>query len=168
MKKETFSQILKGIIFVVLGILVAIFGVGALDLYFGIVACAAGALLLIYALFLASRKQNVGASSFITGGILLTVGITLFTDWLSVASLIGFLVVVVLGSGAGLFCFGIYQLVKKEKANALINIVIGVVAITLAVLYMAVPEFRDAFWIIVGVVIALYGALNVVTAFLKK
>ena len=47
MKKEKLSKILSGVVLILLGILVAIFGAGALDVYFGIIACIVGLCLLI-------------------------------------------------------------------------------------------------------------------------
>ncbi len=168
MKKETLSQVLSGVILVVLGILIAIFGVGALDLYFGIVACVAGGLLLAYAIYLVCKNQAVAPSTFILPAILLTVGICLFTPWLSVAGIIEFLVIVVMGVGAGLVFYGVYLVAKKATFAGVLNIVVGAVALTLAILYKTIPEFNKAFWIIIGVLVALYGVLQIVSAFLGK
>ena len=59
MKKETLFQILSGAILVALGVLIAIFQIGALDLYFGIIAIIGGALLLAYACFLILKKKDI-------------------------------------------------------------------------------------------------------------
>ena len=40
------------------------------------------------------------------------------------------------------------------------NLVLGLVAIVVSVLYIAVPDFRNVFWIIVGVLIAVYGLVE--------
>ena len=85
---------------------------------------------------------------------------TLFTDFLSVGVLINFLVIVVLGAGVGILVYGIYLLSKKETAPGLMNLVLGLVAIVVAVLYIAVADFRNIFWIIVGVLIAVYGLVE--------
>ena len=102
------------------------------------------------------------------GSILLTTGIVLFTPWISVGVLIKFLAVVVLGAGVGLIFVGIYLLSKKDKFGGAIDIIIGAVAITLSVLYITVPEFNRAFWIIIGCVIAVYGVLDIASAFIDK
>ena len=73
-----------------------------------------------------------------------------------------------IGGGAGLVLVGCYALVKKDTFGGAMNIVIGVAAITLAVLYITVEGFRDAFWIIVGILVAIYGVLEIIRAFLKK
>ena len=73
-----------------------------------------------------------------------------------------------IGGGAGLVLVGIYAFAKKNTFVGLMDVVIGVAAIVLAVLYIAIPEFRDAFWIIVGIVVASYGVLEIVSAFIGK
>ena len=168
MKKEKLTQVLVGAILVALGILVAIFREGAFDLYFGIIATAAGAILLALAIVLLIKKQPLAPSAFVLPSVLLTVGIMLFTQVLNIADLVNFIVVLVLGLGVGLLLYGIYLIVKKATLNGVINIVMGAVALTLSLLYLFVPEFHTAFWIIVGVAIALYGVLEIVSAFIEK
>lgn len=169
MKKEKLSQVLSGVILVVLGILIAIFGAAnVLDTYFGIIACVAGALLLCYAIYLLVKKQAVVPSTFILPCVLLAVGICLFTPWLSVGFVFDFLAVIAIGAGAGLIFFGAYLIAKKNVFGGILNIAVGAVVLTLAVLYKAVPEFAKAFWIIIGVLVAVYGVLMIVSAFLGK
>lgn len=168
MKKEKLTQVLVGAILVALGILVAIFGTEAFDLYFGIIATAAGAVLLAYAIFLLTKKQTLAASAFILPAVLLTIGITLLIGTIGFGALVLFIVVLILGLGAGLLLYGCYLIAKKATLSGVINLVIGAVALTLAILFLAVPDFAKAFWIIVGVVIALYGILEIVSAFLEK
>ena len=168
MKKEKLTQVLVGAILVALGVLVAIFGTEAFDLYFGIIATAAGAVLLAYAIYLMAKKQTLVASGFILPAVLLTIGITLLVGTIGFGALVGFIVVLILGLGAGLVLYGVYLIAKKATLSGVINLVIGVLAVTLSVLYLTVPDFQKAFWIIVGIVIALYGVLEIVSAFLEK
>ena len=168
MKKEKLTQVLVGAIMVALGILVAIFGTEAFDLYFGILATAVGAVLLGYGIYLASKKQLLAPSFFIIPAVLLTIGITLLVGTIGFGALVGFLVVLILGFGGGLLLYGIYLIVKKATLNGVIHVIIGVVAVTLSILYLTVPDFAKAFWVIVGIVIALYGILEIVDAFIEK
>jgi len=168
MKKEKLSKVLTCAVLIVLGILIAIFGTGAIDIYLGIVACVAGAVVLADTIFLITRKEKLVATPFVLSLVLLAIGITLFTHWISFAALVNFLVIVVLGTGAGLLCFGAYLLAHKDNSSGLLNMVMGVVAVVLAVLYIAVADFRTVFWIIVGVVIAVYGLLGLVFALTEK
>lgn len=168
MNKEKLSKILTCTVLIVLGILIAIFGTGAIDVYLGVVACVAGVVVLADTIFLITRKEKLVATPFVLSLVLLAIGITLFTHWISFAAIVNFLVVVILGTGAGLLCYGIYLLAHKETSNGLLNMVMGVVAIVLAVLYIAVPDFAKAFWIIVGVVIAVYGVLGLVFTLIEK
>ena len=168
MKKEKLFQILSGAILVALGILIAIFQIGALDLYFGIIAIVGGAVLLAYGIYLLVKKSGVNSSSLILACVLLALGIALVIHFVSFGALIPLVLTLMIGGGAGLVLVGVIALAKKDTFGGLVNIVIGAAAITLAVLYIAVEGFRDAFWIIVGVVVAVYGVLEIVNAFLGK
>ena len=67
-----------------------------------------------------------------------------------------------------MWCMGfwvpIYLLVKKQTVPGLMNLILGIVAIVVSVLYIAVPDFRSVFWIIVGVLIAVYGLVEFIYA----
>ena len=169
MKREKLLQVLEGAIMVAFGILVAIFGTEAFDLYFGIIATVIGAILLAYDIYLLTKKQTLEASSFILPCVLLTVGICLLIPGvISFAMLVAILVVLLLGFGAGVIFYGVYLIAKKATLMGVVNLVMGIVAVTLSVLYLTVPDFRVAFWIIVGIVIAIYGVLAIVGAFVEK
>lgn len=162
---EKNKTLVSGIVIIVMGILIAIFGGQAvLDVYFGIVSLVAGLCLVALGIYAMCKKQPVLGSTLILGCVLLAVGVTLFTDFLSVGVLINFLVVVVLGAGAGILAYGIYLLTKKETIPGLMNLVLGLVAIVVAVLYITVPDFRSVFWIIVGVLISVYGLVEFIYA----
>ena len=168
MKKEKLFTILSGAILVALGVLIAIFQIGALDLYFGIIAIIGGAVLLAYGIYLLIKKSGVNGSSVILACVLLALGITLVIHFVSFGALIPLILTLLIGGGTGLVLVGVYEIAKKNTFGGLVNILIGVAAITLSVLYIAVEGFRDAFWIIVGVLVAIYGVLVIVGAFLGK
>ena len=158
---EKNKTLLSGIFCIVLGVLIAIFGgQKVLDVYFGIVSLVSGLCLIALGAYAVSKKQPLPSSTLILGCVLTAVGITLFTDYLSIGVLINFLVIVILGAGVGIFAYGIYLLKKKEKTPGLMNLALGLVAIVVSILYIAVADFRNIFWIIVGVLIALYGLVE--------
>ena len=169
MKKDKLSNLLAGMLIVVLGVLVAVFGAAAvLNLYFGIAACVAGACLLAFAIVLMSRKAVVQPSAIISGGALIAIGVGLLIGKIDAGVLIGLLVFAVLGGGAGLMVYGVYLLTRKATNFGIVNLVVGAAALTLAILYLAVAGFAQAFWIIVGILIAVYGVAQIVTVALKK
>ena len=158
---EKNKTLISGIICIVLGILIAVFGgQKVLDIYFGIVALVSGLCLVATGIYAMSKKQPVPSVSLILGCVFLAVGITLFTEYLTIAALINFLVIVVLGSGVGILCYGVYLLSKKQTAPGLMNLALGLVAVVVSILYISVPDFRSIFWIIVGVLIAVYGLVE--------
>lgn len=160
---EKYKTLVSGIFCVVLGVLIAIFGGQAvLDIYFGIVALVCGLCLVCFSVYAISKKQPVPSTSLVLGFVLIAVGVTLFTDYLSFGALINFLVIVILGAGAGILFYGIYLLAKKQTVPGIMNLVLGVLAIVVAVLYIAVPDFVKVFWIIVGVLIAVYGLVEII------
>ena len=169
MKKDKLTTMLSATLIIVLGVLVAIFGAAAvLNLYFGIAACVVGACLLAFSFVLMSRKELVPAVNLISGGALVAIGVGLILGKIDAGVLIGLLVFAVLGGGAGLIVYGVYLLTKKATNIGIINLIVGVAALTLAILYLAVAGFAQAFWIIVGILIAVYGISQIVIVALKK
>ena len=155
------KTLISGIFCIILGVLIAIFGgQTVLDIYFGVVALVSGLCLISYGVYAMSKKQPVPSTSFILGFVLSAVGITLFTNYLTVGDLFNFLVIVILGSGVGILCYGIYLLAKKETVPGLMNLALGIVGVVVSVLYIAVDDFRSLFWIIVGILIAVYGLVE--------
>ena len=169
MKKEKLFQILSGAILVALGILIAIFQIGALDLYFGIIAIIGGAVLLAYGIYLLIKKSGINGSAVILACVLLALGITLVIHYVTFGVLEPLIMTLLIGGGAGLVLVGVYAVAKKNVLGGVMNIVIGALAITFASLYIAnVGSFRDVFWIIIGILVAVYGVLVIVSAFIGK
>lgn len=165
MKKEKLSKVLTGLIIATLGVLIAIFGVAAvLNIYLGVVACVAGVCLIVYGCLLISKKAVVPPFAFVVGGALISIAIGLFVNKIGVDVIILALVFAVLGGGAGLIIYGIHLLTKKAKSLGVVDIVVGVVAVILSILYITVPDFTKAFWIITGILIAIYGVFETVLA----
>ena len=169
MKNTKVSQIVTAIIIIALGVLIAIFGAAAvLNLYFGILFIVAGALLLTLGIvkFVMNKELDFGLT-FLSSA-LLAVGISLLTPWLSFEVFINLFVVILIAFGAALILFGIYTAIKHELFFGIGQVVVGIALVVVGVLYMTVPEFATAFWIIVGVFVAIYGAILLIRTFVKK
>ena len=168
--KEKILQIIEGLIIIALGVIIAVFG-GAtvLDIYFGIVALVGGIALVILNIVGLVKAKLLDFGATFLACALIVVGISLFTEFLSFAILINLVVLLILGLGVALILYGLYSmLLKKDMLAGICQIIIGAAAIVLAILYLAVEEFRTIFWIIVGVVVAVYGVLVIVTALISK
>ena len=169
MKNTKVSQIVTAIIIIALGVLIAIFGAAAvLNLYFGILFIVAGALLLTLGIvkFVMNKELDFGLT-FLSSA-LLAVGISLLTPWLSFEVFINLFVVILIAFGAALILFGIYTAIKHELFFGIGQVVVGIALVVVGVLYMTVPEFATAFWIIVGVFVAIYGAILLISTLVKK
>lgn len=163
------ARILEGAIIVALGVIIAICGIGsAIDIYFGIACTIAGVVLLLLAFIGLSKKDVTYLSDIILGSVLLTIGICLFTPWLSFGALIELLVIALMGLGVGLIITGAYFITKKALFTGVGQIVVGALMVTFVILYKTIPDFAQAFWIIVGILVALYGVLLIVTALIDK
>ena len=162
-------RVFEGAILVALGIIIAICGIGsAIDLYFGIVFTISGVCLLILGFMGLSKKNEASISDVVLGSVLLTVGVCLFTPWLSFAALVEIFVIALMGLGIGLILAGGYYLSKKATLTGISQLVVGVLMVTFVVIYKLVPEFAKAFWIIIGVLVAVYGTLVIISALLNK
>ena len=168
MKNKKLSKVFASVVLIILGVLIAIFGTKTIDVYIGIVACTAGALVLADTIYLLTRKEELAVHPFVISLVLIAVGIAFFTPWIGFDNIVNFLVIVMLGTGAGLLCYGAYLIGRKENNSGLLNVIIGVLILTLAILYMTVADFRSIFWIITGIVIAVYGVLGLVFALIEK
>ena len=163
------TTIVKGAIIIALGVLVAIFGGAAVaDTYFGVVFLVVGLAMIALGVVAIAKKLPFPVATVVSGAVLVLLSIGLFTSNLSFAPLINFFVWIIMGAGAGLILTGIYFTIRGAIFNGVGQIVIGLVAIILGVLFITVPEFRQAFWIIVGILIAVYGLLVLISAFSKK
>lgn len=162
MNKEKLLGILEGAVIIALGVLIAIFGFATVvDVYFGVVACVVGAALLGVSIY-AMTKKELTFGLLGLGAILIAIGVGLLVHQLSFGVLIGFMVYAILGFGAALIIYGIYLLARKYTIYGVLVLVIGILLVTFSILYLTVPEFQQAFWIAVGISIALYGVLYIV------
>ena len=73
-----------------------------------------------------------------------------------------------MGLGIGLILAGAYCVSKKLVFNGVGQIVIGALMVTFVDIYKTVPDFAKAFWIIIGILVAIYGALVIVSALIDK
>ena len=168
--KEKLLRIIEAIVIIALGVIIAVCGGGeALDLYFGIISLVGGVALLIIAILgLAKEKVLLFGPTFLSVA-LITVGIALFTNWLSFAVLITLVVFLILALGVALVLYGIYtMLAKKNTFYGLVQVIMGIIIAVLAILFLAIEDFRTAFWIIVGIVVVVYGVLALVSVFLPS
>lgn len=163
------AKVLEGAVLIVLGVLVAIFGGGtAVDIYFGIIALLTGLYLLALAFIALAQRKILDVGDLLMGTILTTIGVCLFTPWLTFSALIDLFVVIILGLGIGLIILGILALAKKILFAGIGEIVIGALLVTFAIIFKVNPDFHVAFWIIVGVLIAIYGVLVIIAGVMDK
>ncbi len=161
--------ILEGAIAIVLGVLIAIFGGQAvLDIYFGVLFVIAGAALLAVVITALVRTKLLSFGLLFASFASLVIGICLLVSYYSIGYLIYTLVLLIIAFGGALIFFGVYSITKKLMFTGIGQIVVGAAAITVGILYILLPEFRTAFWIIVGVLVAVYGVLLLVSALVSK
>ena len=162
-------NIIEGALVVALGVLIAIFGgQEVMDIYFGVMFIIAGAGLLAFAIVgLVKTKILSFAITFFAFAALL-LGTFLVARYYSFGYLVYTLILLIIAAGGALIFKGVYTIIKYSVVYGIGQIVIGAAAITLGVLYLTVPEFYTVFWIVVGVLVALYGVFMIVGALLAK
>ena len=169
MKNIDVTKVISGIVAVVVGILIAVLGIGdVMNTYLAILAIIAGSALLILGCYTLYTKKVLPLPPLALGGALIAIGVGVFTNYISFEVLIWILVFSLFGVGGALVVFGIYILVKRNPALGVGFIVIGGGLIALAACYLAFGDFRKVFWIIVGILIAVSGALDIVYALVEK
>ena len=166
---KTLIGVLEGIVAIVVGVLVAIFGGQAvLDIYFGVLFLIAGVILMIFAITILAKTKLLNFVLVFLSFVGLVIGSFLLAKYYSVGYLVYTLVLLIIAAGGALIFHGVYAITKKLVFAGIGEIVVGAASITVGILYIFVPEFHVAFWIVVGVLVALYGVIILVTALLNK
>ena len=171
MSKQKIITIIEGAIIIALGVLVAIFGPApVLDTYVGIVSIVFGAALLIASIIGYAQTKLLGLPGLVLACVAISLGIGLLLNenGISLGFIFPILVYALLGLGVALIIYGAFLLGKKFLFTGIGQVVIGVLLVVFSLLYILVPDFRNAFWIIVGILIALYGVFFIISAFLVK
>ena len=168
-KKDIIISALQAAIIIAFGIVVAVCGPSeAIDTWFGVGFVVIGALLLALGIARLVKSEELPFSSVVLPVCLIVVGSALFTPNLSFGVLVPLYVFLFLGLGIALALHGLYSVVKKQVPLGIAELVLGVGAIVLAVLYINIADFRTAFWIVTGILIAVYGALSLVLTLVNK
>ena len=161
--------IIQGAIAVALGILIAVFGgVQTLGTYFGVLFIIAGVFALALAFTALFRTQLLGFGGLFIGGAFLALGTALLIHPELFGFIVYIVVLLIIAAGSALVVYGVFTIVKHSLFYGLGQIVVGAIAVTLAVLFLKVGGFQTVFWIIVGVLVALYGVCMIVTALVVK
>ena len=158
-------KILSAVLMIVLGVLLAINGIGAvLDLYFGIVILVTGVALLVLDIvgWVNTKALSFGLTALSL--ILISIATALLANWLSFGVIVGIMLFALIGLGVALIVYGVYVFITQSKLFGIANIVIGALAVVFSILYLTIPEFQQAFWIIVGILVALYGVFSLISA----
>ena len=161
--------VLEGAITLTVGILIAIFGIQTvLDLYFGILFLVGGVVLLVIELVRLIKNSEMNFGGLFLGCALTAIGGCLLGHHLSLGVLIGVIVILTIAFGGALMIFGIFTLLKINKALGAGQIIIDFLAALMGVLYLTVPGFAQAVWIVVCILIAIYGAFIIIYTLVKK
>ena len=160
------SSVIRGAFIIVLGVLVAVCGVGtAVNTYFGVVCIVAGVLLLAFSAIIVAKKLPTPIAYLILSGILITIAVALFMSKLSLEVIVGLLIFGLMGTGFGLIAAGIIEIAKGHLLLAIVEMMVGALLILFTALYLGVPEFQKAFWIIVGIMMIVFGVFVIVVTF---
>ena len=169
MKNKDVTKIIQGIVAIVVGVLIAVLGIGAvMNTYLAILAIVAGSILVLLAFYTLYDKKVLPLSPLALGGALISIGVGVFVDYISFNVLIYILVFSLFGVGTAFIIFGVYVAAKGKVPFGVAFMIIGGALIALAACYLAFEDFRKIFWLIAGILIAVYGVLMVVLALTEK
>ncbi len=169
MKNKDLTKIIQGIVAVVVGILIAVLGIGSvMDTYLGVLAIVTGSVLLLLAVYALANKRPLPLSPLALGGALIAIGVGVFTNYISFLMIINIIVISLFGVGGAFIVYGIYVMAKGHVPFGVAFLLIGGGLIALAACYINIPDFQKVFWIITGILIAAYGALTIILALSEK
>lgn len=168
MKKLT--AILNGLIVIALGLVVAIAGAGqAFDLALGIVLLVDAAIMLTEMGLILRNTKLLPVAHTIAFGLFFVFGMALVAGWFGMGGfLLALLVWGIIAVGGAFVLLGIFTLVRGLVFTGVGQMVVGAIAMTLAILTMKVPGMATAFNIILGVLVAAYGVMILVMGLLGK
>ncbi|MCR5184757.1 MAG: hypothetical protein K6C32_01575 [Bacilli bacterium] len=166
--KNKIIGIIEGAIIVVLGILLAVKQEGTVDVYFGVVFMIMGILLLGLEIFSLIKVKAYQFSGMFLGISLIAISAGLFMEKVSFQEILKIALIIVFAFGIALTINGIFVLIKGFIYNGVGQIVIGALITTLSLIYAYNEDFHDAFWIIVGVIVAIYGVILIFGAIFSK
>ena len=167
-KNKKLVNVLEAVIMIVFGILLAIFGFGMIDLFCGISFIVSAVAMLVVIFYDLSKRKILSFNNLFAFSAFLIFGIILLLKQFSLYYNVIILIFLTIAFGCALIIFGAYSIAKVNALFGVGQIVVGAVAVTAGILYQYVPEFRTAFWIIVGVLVAVYGVLLLITALTNK
>lgn len=152
--------IIEGALLIVIGVLIAVFGGGeVMDIVFGVLFVVSGAALSALACLTTVKTKVLPLGITFAALASLFFGILCLISKASVMPVVGYAMIASVGLGAALFLKGLHVLiVRKLVFTGVGQMVIGAAVTVVASLYLFVPEFYSVFWIIVGVLVAVYGA----------
>ena len=168
MENKKILAIIEGAATVVLGVLIAIFGTKTLGLYFGIMLIVAGAGFLAICVAGLIKTKELVFYPVVCFAISLAFGILMIVHPELVDFFVSLFVYLLIAVGGAMVLYGVYLICKRTFIYGAGTITIGAVISTLGILYLTVFAFRVAFWVIVGVVVALSGVFIIVAALLNK
>lgn len=167
-KNKKLLTVLEGIAVVALGVLIAIFGTKTLATYFAVLFLVAGAGFLVVSIVGLVKLKTLLFSTVLAFTVATTMGVVLLVQPEIFEIVVYLFVLFVIAVGGALFLHGIYFMIKHNAIYGIGQMTLGAIAIVLGILYIKIPDFRKAFWIVVGVVVALYGILLIVGGLANK
>lgn len=168
-RKDFLIQVLQAVILIAFGIIIAVCGPSAaIDTWFGIGFLVGGVMLLVLAIVKLAKIGLLPFPETFLSVALVTLGIALLAKGLSFGVLVPIFVYLVLALGIALVFHGVYMLVKKQVAYGICEILAGALAIVFVSLYLCIPDFATAFWIVIGILVAVYGVFMLIFSLFKK
>ena len=168
-KNKKLVNILEAVILVVFGILLAIFKFGMIDLFFGIFALVAAVAFMVLIIYELTKKKTLSFNNLFAFAAFLIFGIVLLAKQFSLYNNFIIIIFLTIAFGAALIMFGAYTAAKVSVLFGVTQIIVGALAVTVGILYFFVAEFRnEIFWIIAGVLFALYGVILLVATLADK
>ena len=161
--------IIEGALVIALGVLIAVFGgVKTLSTYFGVLFIIAGAGLLAFDVAVLCRTKVLNFGLTFLGGAALALGIGLLLHEELFGVFVYVIMLLAIAAGGALVAYGVYSIVKKYVFQGVGQIVLGAALVALAIVYLKVDGFAQYFWIIVGVLVAVYGLVVLLGALFGK
>ena len=158
------KTILFGTVLIAVGVLLAIFGgQSVINTIIAVCSLVIGVAILLLEIITISKKEPLSLLNTIISCSLISIGIGLLVGKINTSLFFDIVSFITMAVGIALIVYGVYSICTKHIFIGICQILVGTASFVISLLYILLDEFKTVFWIIFGVVVAIYGAFIIIS-----
>ena len=169
MSKRKLFYLIESIVLIIVGILIAfsLLAPKMINILLGIAVLIMGAMLFAKSVWESPTKSLLVPMALL-GACLIGTSIALFINKLNIVNLLVTIISIALCSiGAVLIISSIIQFAKKKTESGIVQIVFAIIFITLGLIFLLLDDALKYFWLIFGILMAIFGIYLLIVTLTK-